>query len=370
MNLLILNWRDIKHPQGGGAEVHLHSIFGRLAAWGHQVTFCTTRFPGCAAEETIDGMRVLRLGHTFFFNWEAPFLISKLSAGRPFDCIIDDVNKIPFFSPLWFRRTPTCAFFHHLFGTTIFELTAYPMALYVLWLEKLSGWGYRKSPVCTVSKSTAAELISAGIPEANITIIENSVDTNQYCPDAAVAKEDGLLLYTGRIKKYKNVALLIDAVAAITRTGRAVQLVVAGTGDDEQRCKNYAVERGVAGRVRFTGHIDEAAKIDLYRRAALFVNPSIKEGWGITNIEANACGTAVIANDAPGLRDSVRNGVTGVLYRENNLDALVEATIGLLDNKDKRAHLERGGREWALSFSWDSSARRVEQWLQRVISRR
>lgn len=370
MDILIINWRDIEHPEGGGAEIHLHEIFSRLVRKGHAVTLLTTAFPGAEREKDIGGIRVLRWGHTFTFNWEAPLLVRRLLADGQVDCIVDDVNKIPFFSPRWFPSAPTCAFFHHLFGKTVFELTNLPCALYVLMLERLSGWGYRNVPCCTVSKSTADDLAAHGFDRERIVVIENSVDTDRYSPVPAVAKEPGLLLYAGRLKSYKNVELLLDALASLLSRGRDLRLVVSGTGDHEPALKARAERLGLRERVRFMGYTEEERQIDLYRRATLFVNTSLKEGWGITNIEAGACGTAVVANDAPGLRDSVVDGETGLLYRENDRAHLEECIERLLDDESLRGRLESGGRTWALRFSWDRSAERVEEWLSKAVVRK
>ncbi|MFW6220922.1 MAG: glycosyltransferase family 4 protein [Fibrobacterota bacterium] len=369
MNILILNWRDIKHPEAGGAEVHLHEIFGRLVARKHNITLLTTQFAGAATEEYIDGIRVLRYGHTYTFNWESPLLVRRILRTAPVDCIIDDVNKIPFFTPRWFPKVPSCAFFHHLFGQTVFELTAPPLAAYVLALEKLSGWGYKKVPVCTVSKSTAHELVEHGFSSENITIIENSVDTDLYTPDAGT-KESDHLLYFGRLKRYKNVSILLRVVKKLCEEGRNMRLTVAGCGDDGDNLKQLAQELGISDRVSFPGFVDEQTKIQLYRRATLFINPSRKEGWGITNIEANACGTAVIANDAPGLRDSVIHEKTGLLYKENDEQDLSRRIVMLLEDKSKRSAMETEGRNWALSFSWDNSATKVERWLENVCRKK
>ena len=367
MNILVLNWRDMKHPEAGGAEVHFQELFKRLVRKGHSVTLLTTRFRGAEWEDVQDGIKVLRWGHTYTFNWEAPFFIRRLRKEQTFDCIVDDVNKIPFFTPRWFPRLPVCAFFHHLFGRTVFDLAPYPFALYVHLLERRSAWGYRDVPCCTVSKSTKADLIAHGFRGDNITIIENSVDTDRYIPSASKdAKDEATLVFAGRLKRYKNVSLAIEALADLAPRHPAIRLVVAGAGDDEGHLKSRARDLCVADRVDFVGFISEEEKISLLQRATLFVNPSHKEGWGITNIEANACGTAVVANDAPGLRDSVLDGKTGLLYKENDKDDLIRCIEILLDTPDKREALQVWGREWALSFSWDSSAQKVEDWLSHV----
>ncbi len=370
MNVLVLNWRDKFHPEAGGAEVHFHEIFSRLAAKGHAVYLLTTRYKGAARNDCIDGVEVFRLGRTYTFNWEAPFIIRRLLRTLRVDCIVDDVNKIPFFTPRWFPHIPSGAFFHHLFGKTIFELTAWPLALYVLLLERLSGWGYKRTPCCTVSPSTARELVEIGFDRDAITIIENSVDTHRFCPNESVPKSSDQLLYFGRLKRYKNVDILLEALAELRDRGRELRLSIGGAGDDQPRLAAKAMQLDLAGQVTFHGFVDENAKVELYRKASLYINPSLKEGWGITNIEANACGTAVIANDAPGLRDSVIHGETGLLYNENDRADLVRCIETLLDDHQQRRLYEQNGRRWALTFSWDSSARKVEQWLQTIARHR
>jgi len=368
MVILILNWRDTKHPQAGGAEVHYHEIFRRLVKKGHRVILLATRFAGCTDEVDRDGITVLRWGGAWLFNWEAPGLVRRAMKRFPIDIVIDDVNKIPFFTPRYMPKIPCGAFFHHLFGKTIYELAPLPMALYVLMLERMSAWGYRNTPVCTVSKSTVDDLVTHGFDAQRITVIENSVDTDLYTPDPSVPKEPDMLLYTGRLKRYKNVGIIMDAMKMLDAEDKRVRLVIAGSGDDEPALRAQARKLGLSERVIFTGYIDEQKKIDLYRRAAIFINPSFKEGWGITCIEAGACGTAVIANNAPGLRDSVVHGKTGLLYGENEALLLAECITQLFEHPSMRASMETAGREWALNFSWDKSAERMEEWLQAILS--
>jgi|WetSurMetagenome_2_1015567.scaffolds.fasta_scaffold00022_14 glycosyltransferase involved in cell wall biosynthesis len=367
MNILVLNWRDMKHPQAGGAEVHFQQIFRRFVARGHAVELLTTRFSGCEPHDVQDGIAVYRWGHTYFFNWEAPFFVRKICRRHPVDCIIDDMNKLPFFSPQWFPRKKCGVIFHHLFGDTVFELAAYPFARYVQILEKWAVRSYRNTACCAVSQSTAAELSARGFSPGKIRIIENSVDTDAYSPDPAVPKEPDLIVYAGRLKKYKNVGIVLDAVRRLSDSGRSVRLAIAGAGDDEKNLAAQAQRLGVANRVEFLGFVTEAEKIRLYRRAAVFVNPSLKEGWGITNIEAGACGTAVVANDAPGLRDSVRHNETGLLYKENDCGDLVRCLDAVMGNPALRARFETAGRKHALGFSWDESARKMEEWVKEAV---
>jgi glycosyltransferase involved in cell wall biosynthesis len=368
MDILVINWRDMEHPEAGGAEVHFTEIFTRLADRGHNVTLLTTRFRGCERKTVYHGINVLRCGSNFVFNWEAPFIIKKLLKTKKFDCIIDDVNKLPFYSNVWFKSTPCGAFYHHLFGRTVFGLTNPPMALYVYLMEKISPRIYGKTPCCAVSPSTADELVKRGMDGKKLTVIENGIDTERYCPDTSVVRDEDLLLYVGRLKRYKRVDSILEAMSAIERgCGRKLWLTVVGAGDDLPRLKKRTRELGLFGRVDFAGFVGEERKLELLRRATIFVNPSEKEGWGITNIEAAACGTPVVANDAPGLRDSVVDNETGLLYANNDVRALSSSIQKLLDDRELRERFGVGGRIWAEKFSWDSSARRVEEWLWTVV---
>jgi len=369
MNILVLNWRDMEHPEAGGAEVHFIELFSRLVNKGHSVTLLTTRFKGSSKSAIQRGVEVLRSGRTYTFNWEAPFLVKKLLKQKSYDCVIDDVNKLPFFTSLWFPKVKCGSFFHHLLGKTVFGLTNPPMALYVYLMEKLYPWGYKRVPCCAVSKSTAAELIEKGFTEENITIIENSINTNHYCPDNNVSKEKNLLLYVGRLKKYKRVDAVFEAMNVLKKQGYLLRFVIAGSGDDLARLKKRCKELELEDRVEFNGFISEEKKIDLLRSAALFVNPSEKEGWGITNVEAAACGTAVVANNAPGLRESVIDNQTGLLYKENDVESLSAAIKKLLDDNELAKKFGEQGRLWAETFSWDTSAQKVENWLQAIVQK-
>src|SRR5207302_5132218 len=97
--LLVLNERDPRHPQAGGAEVHLREIFRRLAAAGDAVTLLAAGFPAAPAEEEVDGVRVLRLGEgRLGYYARVPGVYRRLRAPPPFDVAVDDPNKLPLFA--------------------------------------------------------------------------------------------------------------------------------------------------------------------------------------------------------------------------------------------------------------------------------
>ncbi len=102
MKLLILNWRDLRSPRAGGAELLTHEIAKRLVVRGHEVTWFTSRPDGLAAEEEIDGVRIVRRGSELTTRLHAPSFARR----GTFDVVVEQINTLPYFAPLW-SRAPT-----------------------------------------------------------------------------------------------------------------------------------------------------------------------------------------------------------------------------------------------------------------------
>ncbi len=366
--ILFVNWRDIANPEAGGAEIHLHEIAKRIASMQHVVTVLASCFPGCRKEEVIDGVRVIRRGGKFTFNWHVPLAIREI-AQEEFDVVIDDINKIPFYTPLYVRK-PLLAISHHLFGRTIFLETVFPLALYVYLSELMIPLVYRNTRIVAVSKSTKEDLVSKGIPPMNISVIHNAVDHSRYTPDFSKKSPRPLVAYLGRIKRYKRIDVLLRAFKKVASELNDARLAIAGSGDYLEDLKRLASKLGISECVDFLGFVSEDAKIDLLRKAHVVVNPSSKEGWGVTVIEANACGTPVIATDVPGLRDAVVQGRTGLLVPYGDVDALSNAVIKILRDNGLRSRLSEEALLWAKRFSWDESAKGLLDVIREVIENR
>ena len=353
--ILFVNWRDIRNPEAGGAEVHLHEISRRIATHGHRVTVLASSFKGSTAEEEIDGVRVVRCGGKFTFNFHVPGAIKKLERREAFDVIIDDINKIPFYTPLYIRK-PLLALAHHLFGHTIFLETIPPLALYVLLSELMIPVVYKRTRLVVVSESTKEELVKRGLPAENIGIVYNAVDHSRYTPSGEAKPSRPLIGYVGRIKRYKRIDYLLRALQIVQARIPEVRLKVAGSGDYLDSLVVLAGRLGIEDRVDFMGFVSEQEKIDMLREAQVVVNPSSKEGWGVTVIEANACGTPVIASDVPGLRDAVVDGETGFLVSYGDVEGFAARIIQVLEDGSLRKRLSDRGVEWAGKFNWDNSA--------------
>ena len=149
MKLLVVNWQDLANPQSGGAEVHLHEIFGRLARRGHDVTLLCSGFPGAQAATSADGMRILRTGGRHSFTLAAAPYYRRHLARERFDVVVEDLNKVPLFTPYWVRR-PLVVLVHHLFGATAFREASAPFAAATWLLERPIPLVYRGLPAQAV----------------------------------------------------------------------------------------------------------------------------------------------------------------------------------------------------------------------------
>jgi glycosyltransferase involved in cell wall biosynthesis len=367
MRLLVLNWQDRLNPQAGGAEAHLHEVFGRLAERGHAVTLLVSGFPGGPARTELDGMDVHRAGSRFTFSVAGPAYYRRRLAHRDFDVMVEDLNKVPLFAP-WWARHRLVLLVHHLFGTTAFQEASVPMAAATWILERPLGPVYRRVPTIAISRSTAQDLGRRGMQEEAIAVIQNGVDLERYAPAVTGDRfETPTLLYLGRLKRYKRVDLPIRAVAALRAEGVPVRLIVAGTGDHAPALHGLRDELGLgADAVDFRGFVDEAEKLSLFRRSWVHVLTSPKEGWGITNLEAAACGTPTVASDSPGLRDSVVNGETGYLVRHGDVAALADRIRRLVEDPALRDTLGRQALQFAQRFTWDRAADETEAYLRQV----
>lgn len=369
MRVLVVNWQDRTNPQAGGAEVHLHEIFGRLAAAGHEVHLLCSGYAGAAAEAELDGMRVHRIGTRYGFALRGRGAFAALAPRLRPDVVVEDVNKVPLFlTGLW--GGPFVLLVPHLFGTTVFREVPWPVAAVVWAAERPMPRVYRGAYVHVISESTRDDLVARGFRREAIRVIHPGVDASRLTPDPGVARAaEPTFLYVGRLKRYKALDTAIRAVARLRREGGAdVTLQVAGGGDDRARLERVVAAEGVADGVRFLGYVSEERKLELYRRAWAVVFPSPKEGWGITNVEAAACGTPAVASDSPGLRESVRNGETGLLVRHGDDAALAEALRRLAGDPVLRERLGAGARAFAEGLPWSRAAGETATHLEAAVA--
>lgn len=367
----MLNERDLRHPLAGGVEVHQEEIARRLAEQhGIETTVLCSSFDGAKPEEWRDGVRYVRFGdRQFSYYAQLPGRARAEVRARPYDLVVENLCKILFFSPLYVPGIPRLALVHHLFGLSAFRQVAPLRAAYVVATEILLPVMYRSWPVIAVSPSTREDLVRRGLSRDRITVIPNGLDHDQYAPSDCPA-DPGLVVFVGRLEYYKGVDVLLDSWPEVLAASPGARLVLVGAGTADASLRQRVREEGLEDSVSFEGFVDEATKIAWMQRATVVVQPSHKEGWGLTVPEANACGTPVVATDVPGLRDSVRHDETGLLVRAADASSLAEGVARVLSEPELRARLGAGARLWARRFGWDDVTSAFAAVVRAVAERR
>lgn len=367
MRILVVEFRDRTHPEAGGAEVILHEVYGRLARRGHAVDYLCSAYAGAAREETLDGMRVVRIANQWIFNYAALSACRGRLRRDRYDVIVENIDKLPFLLPLAARETPVAVSIPHLFGRAVFQEARAPVALYVYLFEKLIPRVYRGSLFAALSESTRADLVRRGIAPGRIRVIPPGLDLDRYRPGparTAANRDRPRVVYLGRVKRYKGVQAGVEAVARLRARFPDIEYQVIGEGDYAAALRRLAGTLGVSSHVTFTGHRDGGEKTRLLQQADVLVYPSPKEGWGLSVLEANACGVPVVASDSPGLRDAVVDGVTGFLVPHGDAAALARRVGDLLGDGPLHARMREAALARAARFSWDRAADETERWLR------
>lgn len=355
MRILWFNWRDIKNPEGGGAEVFTHEVARRLVQRGYEVTVFASSFKGCRPEEEIDGVSYIRRGNRYTVYRRAREYYHKDKS--LFDLIIDEVNTVPFFTPKFVNDKPIIALIHQLAREFWFYETKFPLNYIGYYLEERWLSNYKSIHTVTVSDSTKKDLEELGFKK--VYIVKEGLGIKPLS-DLAVKESEPTLIFVGRLKKAKLPDHAIKAFSIIKRSVKNAKLWVVGDGYMLKHLKEMDKQD-----VKFFGKVSNDLKQELMSRAHIILVPAVREGWGLVVTEANAMGTPAIAYNVHGLRDSVIDGKTGILV-DNNPEALAEAAIKLLKNKELLFNMSSNALIHARRYSWDDTAREFEQIIREV----
>lgn len=364
LRILIFNWRDTKHVWAGGAETYIHELGKRWVKLGHQVTIFCGSDGHDPRHATVDGVRIIRRGG-FYLVYFWAFLYYRLRLQGKYDVIIDSENGIPFFTPLY-AREKVFLLIHHVHQEVFRKSLVPPLSWFASFLEKrLMPLVYRKIEVITVSPSSKAEILLHKLTKKEPHVVYNGVDLSKCVPGQK--SKTPLVLYLGRLTTAKSVHVLIRAAVEVIASVPKVKFVVAGDGPARSMLMRMVRKMRLDDFITFTGKVSEEEKISWYQKAWVFVNPSLIEGWGITTIEANACGVPVVASNVAGLRDAVHNPHSGLLVPYGNVEEFARAITDLLVYPGKRRRMSREARDWARKFDWNKSAKEGIKVLHRTI---
>lgn len=368
LHIVVLDYRDLRHPQAGGAEVYVDEIFQRIAAAGHRVTLVCGRHSGAPAEDRQGRLRVRRVGNTATVNIAGARHALALARTERVDIFVESICKLPFLMPL-FTRTPVLPVVHHLFGGTIFYQLNPVLATYAWLYERLIPRCYRGLRVVTVSESTSCDLRRRGLVASRFDEVHNGVDLRRLQQHGfASPRARPILVYVGRLRRYKQIDIALRAFARARLAVPQAEFVLVGKGDDQARLQQLVEQLGIGDAVTFAGYVSEDEKLAWMHRAHALVYTSPKEGWGIATIEAGACGTPVLASDADGLRDAVRHGETGFLIPHRDEAAWAARMAEVMTDAELRTRLGAAGREWAQRFTWDAEAEKMRRIIEAVAT--
>lgn len=359
MNILIFNWRDIRNPRAGGSEIYFHELAKRWVMSGNDVTIICGGWKGCKNQEIIDGITIIRVGGGLSLYLMTCFAYFKLK--KKIDVIIDVENGIPFFTPL-FVRSKKILHIHHVHKDVWFkELNPIFASIGYFIESKIMPLVYKKIPILTISNSSKKDIETENIGQV-MGIVNPGVEFYKY--KKYLKNKKPTILFLNRIKKYKGLDILLKAVKLLNNDPE-FRLIIAGTGDYLDEAKKY-VQVNRLKNIEFLGRITENQKKELMQKAWLFVNPSFKEGWGIVNIEANYFGLPVIGSNVSGIKDSIVNGKTGLLFSYGNSKDLAGKIKQLIKDNSLRESMGKNAVHWAKNFSWDKKAEEYLKYISKI----
>ncbi len=351
-----MTWKDRRHPAAGGAEVVNEELAKRLVRDGHQVTFLVGGFAGGEREEMRDGFRIVRLGSRFSVYWHVFRYYRKHLMGLA-DLVIDEVNTIPFFAA-WYTRVRTVLFVHQLAREIWFYEMGFPFSLIgylaeAVYLRCLSG-----SPVVTVSESTKRDLMRFGFKPDRIQIISEGIEMEPVATlaEAPKAPEPTMLAF-GTIRSMKRTGHIVRAFELAKARIPNLKLIVAGKPEGTYGEKVLAQIKAspFASDITYIGKTTQEQKKELMRTTHVMCMASVKEGWGLVVTEANSQGTPAIVYNVDGLRDSVRDGETGVVCKENNPQGMADGVVDGLADQGKYDTLRQNAWEWSGEMKFEKS---------------
>jgi glycosyltransferase involved in cell wall biosynthesis len=361
---------DLFHPfLPGGGERHMYEVAERLSK-KHEVYVITRKLRGTVGYEKRDGMHIHRI-----FVPSGDITLRSILDGLVFmigsffmSLQLGDFDVYypqQFFPVLPVRLTskiknrPIVAAIYDVYGGTWiqkFGLKGHLMAIFERVMLKISYTG-----IVTLSNSTKGKLMANKISGDVIGIVYCGVDVNAFDRIEVKKHDKPRIIYLGRLVGYKHVD---DLIIAFSQLGPDAELYIIGEGPEKENLKKLAKSLGVQHRVFFAGFVDEKKKIEFLKSAHVLVLPSTTEGFGIALIEAMASKTPVIAADIPAIRESVRDGETGLLFKPRDIEELKTKLALVLSDGAIRDRLSKNGYNLVRKeFTWDKVAERVEKFI-------
>lgn len=355
MRILILNWKDCKNPSSGGAEIVTFEHAKRWVKKGHEVIWLASNFKNGKKEEKIDGVNFRRFGNIYTIYLFAPFFY--LFSKNKFDLVIDEVHGIPFFTPLYCRK-PILVLLHEVAGEIWDYMYPFPINIFGRFLEKIYLRLYSRKFFWTDAQATIDELVKKGIKREDCIAIPCPSNV-KVLPSPNQKDNEISFVWVSRIVKMKGIEDVLSAFKIIQETIPNSDLKIIGNGavNYVDYLKNNLVKKnGLEKNVKFLGFVSEIEKQKILRESHILLHASVKEGWGIVVIEAASQSTPSVVYDVPGLSESVKNNVTGIVLSKNTPDEMAKASISLLKNKTSYRKFQENCLKWSRSLNWETAS--------------
>jgi glycosyltransferase involved in cell wall biosynthesis len=359
MRFLMLNWRDPKNPLAGGAERVSLAYLDALTARGHEVFWFANAFHGCLQDELIDRIHVVRVGGVGSSVFKA---IAWYRRQPRFDLVIDQHHGIPWYAP-WWCETNCVAYIHEVLGPIWDSFYRWPLNSIGRFQERWTHRLYRNIPFWTPSDCTKEALHAHGvrivkrIPNGTSTVALPAMPPK---PLAAPLR----LAVVSRLAPNKRIDHAMRTLHRVKQRGAEATLTIVGGGEMEGALRQLAGELRLQADVTFTGPLSEAEKDACLQRAHWLLHTSLREGWGLNVIEANAMGTPAAVYPVAGLIESTLHDKTGLVSRDETPESLADALVSMLGREDQYQAFRHAAWERAKTLHWDNVLPLACEWLE------
>lgn len=355
MNILILSLYSptgSNFPEGiGGSQEVILQLGKRWANKGHCVKIISTyKDEKIPKKEVLDEIEIERVGN--FYNSIFKIRNTYKKYENWADIVLENYTSYPLYAPLYVKK-PLITIMHHLIEIKYIKTVGLINGIISYLSNRTIPFFYNK--FIAVSEFTKNQILTLEIPNVKIEVIPNGIDIDFYVP--AEKESYPLIFFIGNFSDgRKRVEDLLDAFKKKALKIPDAKLVIAGNGGS----KELEIQRAARNNnnIEYLGSIDTKTKKGYYQRAWIFVNPSIAEGFSLSCLEANACGTPAVVYNLKGL-ETVQHRLNGLIVEQRNVDELAKAITDLLINQELRKEMSIRARKFAEGFNWDTSAENV-----------
>ncbi|QWD60441.1 glycosyltransferase family 4 protein [Polynucleobacter sp. MWH-UH35A] len=348
-----MTWKDMGHPQAGGAELVNEELAKRLILEGHQVKFLVGGWHNCKEEEERDGYQIVRLGSRYTVYLKAFFYFQRNLKDWP-DLVIDECNTIPFFAK-FYVSCKTVFMIQQLARQVWFYQLPFPFSLIGYFLEPFYLRLFRDQKTFTFAESTKQDLLELGFKEDLIRIISETFTINPVEKIEEIQKPDNpTILFFSALREMKRPDHVIKAFEHAKPRLKNLKLIVGGDGFGRYaaRVKRMIANSPYSDDIQFLGSIrDEKLKCKIMQSAHYICCTSVREGWGIIVSEAGSQGTPAIVYDIHGLRDAVENGLAGIIVKKNSPESMAESIISAFQDHQQYGNIQFKAHKLACSVN-------------------